>query len=119
MNENLVHANGQKDSQFQVYFSGESYIADTPYFNQSSYDFMLFDATIQLQFQWQYEYNNVKGNFIQSLNKFSFVLVTMYCVVLGCRFYVRRQFYKELDETIRKTDQEVHMQAGVMSQGGK
>lgn len=50
MNENLVHANGQKDSQFQVYFSGESYIADTPYFNQTFYNNMLFDATIQYQF---------------------------------------------------------------------
>ena len=51
---------------------------------------MLFDATIQYQFTWQYEYNNIKGNFIQSLNKFSFVLVSMYCVVLASRFYVRR-----------------------------
>lgn len=33
MSENLVHANGKKDSEFQIYFSGESFIADTPYVN--------------------------------------------------------------------------------------
>ena len=35
MSENLVQANGKKDSEFQIYFSGESFIADTPYVNQT------------------------------------------------------------------------------------
>jgi hypothetical protein len=117
MRENTVASNGEKTPDFSIYYSGESFVTDTPYEQQKKTQ-VEFEAEIIYQFEWQYDYDNTKGNFIQSFSKFSFVLVFLYCLVLICKFWVRSQFYKELNETIRKTDQEVHMQAGVIPQSG-
>jgi hypothetical protein len=40
-------------------------------------------------------------------------------MMLGAKLFVRRQFYQELNKTIKKVDQEVHMQSGILPQGGE
>ena len=116
ISQNTVSSNGQKDTSFKIYYSqAQPFVDNIPYrVNQTSKGGVLFEAYVEFEFDWNYSYNNHKASFIDCFTKFAFVFVFTYLVILLVKLFIRHQFYRELRGTIKKVDQEVHMQAGIL-----
>ena len=107
------------DDLFHQYFTEENHCDDTPYrVNQTQHGDMVFEAQIEYEFDFKYSYQNQKASFIDAFVKCSFNLVIAYLFLLVGKLYVRNEFYDELNKVIKKVDQEVHMQSGILPQGG-
>ena len=62
----------------------------------------LFHGQIVFDFQWQYAYNVSEGQFVDSMVKFSFILLIVMLSTKAGRLLVRRRFHLELCEAILK-----------------
>lgn len=89
VSENYVVGEDQKDRAFATYFSEESSVADPPFFGEVT-DEYVFKGRVEFYFGRKYSYNNQQGTFIDGLEKFGFVLLLVYSIVLIGRVIVRQ-----------------------------
>ena len=113
--DNFISANGQQKSGYKSYFTEESLSLNIPFQNQTDSG-VTYEASINFQFNLQYQYNNYKASFIDALVKFGTVLV-FYFIIWGiCCRIVKFMFYKELTNEILRADQQVQMSEGMLPQ---
>lgn len=108
--ESFIDGNGQKKSEFQIYYTGFSLPQSIPYQKPQSED---FKAQIQFYFDLQYNYNSYKAPGIDSMVKFGTSCIYIFLIwAIGC-LVVKYRFYKELDEEIFLADKEVQQMKGL------
>ena len=78
-----------------------------------------FTVDVIFNFEWQYSYMNYKASFFDALTKFCLLAGLFYLFVLLVRTLVRRNFYKELRDLIRRVDSTVHDVSGYGRSTGK
>ena len=61
-------------------------------------------------------YNNYQASLIDAIQKLALFCVLYFLIVLATRFFVRRDFYKQLGGLIGRVDDEVHSRAGRVEQ---
>lgn len=77
----------------KIYIPRNGYEVKSPIDVKTTDDKIAFKLFVDFDFEWQYNYENHKGNFIDLFSKFMFVLVMIYIVILIGKFVVRQVFY--------------------------